>query len=211
MLVFVALNTSWFAIHAAVLGWRGLTSGGPQQFSRVFLEASGYANAGLALHMIAGAVLAVCAPLQALPALRCRWPGLHRVAGRCLAALALVTGCAGLFYIGMKGTIGGWWMSLWFALYGGALIWSAAKAFLCARKKDFGRHSAWAVRFIVLAVGSWIYRMHYVIWYAVTGGAGSTAELTGLFDRIQVFAFFVPYLLAAEIFLRRRQRCVHPS
>jgi hypothetical protein len=41
-----------------------------------------------------------------------------------------------------------------------------------------------------------------VIWEITTGGAASNDAFTGLFDRAQVVAFFVPYLLAAEIVLR---------
>ncbi|MFC3615114.1 DUF2306 domain-containing protein [Lutimaribacter marinistellae] len=206
LLTILALNVMWFVLYSAGLGLQALVADAPAALSRVFAEVPGVTDWLLALHMIAGAVLTLGAPVQALPVLRRRWPGLHRRWGYALLALALVTGCAGLAYIAGRGTVGGWWMSLWFAIYGGLIMVAAANTVYHALNKDMRRHFEWATRFVILAVGSWIFRMHYVLWFALTGGAGSTPGLTGPFDRIQVVAFFVPYLLLAEILLRRGRR-----
>lgn len=206
LLLFLLFNMAWFVLYSAQLGWQGLTDTRPQDLSRVFLTDTPIANTLLALHMITGALLALGAPLQALPILRHRWPVLHRRHGYYIFALACGTGLAGLLYILMNGTVGGWWMSLWFALYGLAMLWSAANTIYYALDKDMSRHFAWATRLVILAVGSWIYRMHYALWFALTDGAASNPAFTGLFDRVQVIAFFVPYLLLAEILLRRGSR-----
>lgn len=203
LLLFLAFNTLWFIVHSVALGWGGLTSAQPGALSRVFVDAPPLASAALALHMVTGAILTLGAPLQATPLVRRRWPGLHRRLGYVLVTLALVTGFAGLLYIAANGTVGGAWMSFWFAVYGLAVIWCAANTVYFAIDKDMRRHFAWATRLVILAVGSWIYRMHYGLWYAATGGLASNDAFTGLFDRVQVVAFFVPYLLIAEIFLRR--------
>ena len=208
LLIFLAFNTVWFFLHSVNLGWRGLISDDPGQFSRVFLDGTPMANAALALHMITGALLTIGAPIQALPVLRRKWPGLHKRSGYALVALALLTGFAGLFYILVRGTVGGWWMSLWFAIYGCAVLWSAVNTLRHAVARNLERHFRWATRLVILAVGSWIYRMHYVVWYALTGGLASNEALTGPFDRIQVVAFFVPYLLISEFFLRRETKPV---
>lgn len=210
ILVVLALNTGWFVVYSGDLGLRGLLAKAPAEVSRVFQNDSVLANAGLALHMIAGAVLTFGAPLQALPIVRHRWPGLHRRFGYVLFVLAVATGLGGLIYISLNGTIGGWWMSLWFAVYGAAMIWTAVNTVYYAIAKDLRRHFAWALRLVILAVSSWIYRMHYAIWYAATGGIASNTDFTGLFDQIQVVAFFVPYLLIAEIVLRWRDKRRRP-
>lgn len=211
LLLVLAMNTGWFVVYSADLGLRGLISQAPYEISRVFQDDGILANAGIALHMIAGAVLTFGAPIQALPIVRRRWPGLHRRFGYVLFVLAIATGLGGLVYIMLNGTIGGWWMSLWFAIYGAAVIWTAVNTVYYAMDKDLRRHFVWAVRLIVLAVGSWIYRMHYALWYAATGGVASNEEFTGLFDQIQVLAFFVPYLLIAEIVLRWRDARRRPT
>ncbi len=204
LLLLLALNTTWFVWHSARLGWQGLAAESAAEISRVFFDGALWANIAIAVHMIAGACLTMAAPLQALPFLRQRWPALHRRMGYTLFCLALATGIGGLFYIGAQGTVGGPWMSFWFAVYGCALIAAATGTVYYATEKDWSRHFAWATRLIVLAVGSWIYRMHYGIWYATTGGLHTNETFTGLFDRMQVFAFFVPYLILAELLLRRK-------
>ena len=96
LLLVLALNTGWFVLYSGDLGLRGLLSEVPGEVSRVFLDAGIAANAGIALHMIAGAVLTFGAPLQALPIVRRRWPGLHRRFGYVLFVLAIGTGLGGL-------------------------------------------------------------------------------------------------------------------
>ena len=202
LLLLLALNTTWFVWHSARLGAQGLAADNPGDVARVFFDDTFLANAAIALHMIAGAILTIGAPLQALPFLRRKWPAVHRRLGYTLFALAVLTGFGGLVYIGANGTVGGPWMSFWFAVYGVALILAASGTVYYAIAKDWSRHFAWATRLVILAVGSWIYRMHYGIWYASTGGLETNESFTGLFDQVQVFAFFVPYLLIAEAFLR---------
>lgn len=203
LLLILAANTGWFVAYSAGLGLEGLRSDAPATVSRVFADGAPLTNAALALHMLAGALVTVGAPLQALPILRYRWRRLHRRLGYTLLVLATITGLGGLVYIGVRGTVGGAWMSLWFAIYGLALMGCAAATVYAALDKDMESHFAWATRFVILAVGSWIYRMHYGLWFMLTGGTGSAPDFTGLFDQVQVFAFFVPYLLAAELLLRR--------
>jgi uncharacterized membrane protein len=146
LLLFLAFNTTWFVLYSAQLGLQALLSDTPETLSRVFRRDSPLSGAGLALHMIAGGLLCLFAPLQALPVLRNRWPQIHRRLGYVLISLALITGIAGLFYITVQGTIGGWWMSLWFSLYGLALMWSALRTAQCAIRKDRRAHQIWATR-----------------------------------------------------------------
>lgn len=204
LLLILALNTTWFVAYSAQLGLRGLLSDTPTTVNRVFFADTALANVAMAIHMIAGALLTIGAPIQALPFLRRRWPRVHHRLGYTLFGLAILTGIGGLIYIAANGTIGGGWMSLWFAIYGAAIILCAVKTVSHARSRNFDRHFEWATRLVILAVGSWIYRMHYGLWYLATDGLGSNRAFTGPFDLIQVFAFYVPYLLIAEVFLRRR-------
>jgi len=155
-------------------------------------------------HMFVGGVLTLLAPLQLIPQIRARVPRLHHVIGYVVAPLALLTSLGGLIYIAAHGTIGGPLMSVGFALYGLLLGLAAVQTVRFARRRD-PQHQIWALRLIILALASWIYRIHYGIWYAATGGAASTPEFTGLFDQVQTFAFYLPYLILLEIWWRRRQ------
>jgi uncharacterized membrane protein len=200
------LSAWWFVEYSAGLGWAGLTRDlwPESRFDRPDAPLS----AAIFVHMIAGAAITALAPLQLLPVIRRRAPVLHRWFGRAIVAAALATGVAGLVWIAAEGTIGGAWMSVWFALYGVAMIVAAAQAVRFARAGAMGRHRDWALRLFVLAMGSWAYRIHYGLWWAATDGAATNDAFTGLFDRVNVVAFFVPYLLLLEAGLawwRRRE------
>lgn len=192
-----------FVLYAAGLGWTGLWQDlWPE--SRFDPPGQGL-SAAVFLHMIAGAAITAIVPLQVLPGPRARWPWLHRWTGRAMVSLALITSAAGLVWIAAEGTIGGWQMSAAFALYGVLLAVAAVEAWRHARAGRFQRHRRWALRFAVLAMASWLYRVHYTLWYLATGGAGSAADFSGPFDRVQNLAFFVPYLILLELWFRRER------
>ncbi|MHA6344743.1 DUF2306 domain-containing protein [Roseivivax sp. CAU 1761] len=191
-----------FGLHAAGFGLRGLVAdlSGETRFFTTPLP-----NLLIFGHMAAGALATLLAPLQLVAPLRRRWPALHRRCGYAVLAAALVTGAGGLGYIALRGTIGGAPMSAGFALYGALLILAAIQTARHARARDLARHRAWALRLTVLALGSFLYRLHYWVWYAATGGHASNAAFTGAFDLANLVAFYLPYLAVLEIVLRRRR------
>ncbi|WP_415920600.1 DUF2306 domain-containing protein [Tateyamaria sp. SN6-1] len=204
-LLFLAVQEfSWYAL------WRGV--GGLSGDAAARGRLAGTATSDLAIfgHMVLGGVITLLAVVQWAGPLRRRWPRLHRVSGRTLAPLALITAVSGLIYIALRGTIGGPIMSVGFALYGGLMAVAAVQTYRHARAHAIDAHRAWGLRLIVLCLGSWIYRVHYGIWYGITctwGEAtcrlGSRSDFSGVFDQIQVFAFYLPYLLIVEWHLRR--------
>ena len=121
-----------------------------------------------------------------------------------LVAGALLTGAAGCAFILTRGTIGGRWMDAGFLLYGALMMLAAVQAWRFARAGRFVPHRAWALRLFVLVLGSWLYRVHYGLWYLATDGLASNPEFTGTFDSVQNFAFYLPYLVLLEIWLRTR-------
>lgn len=204
-LAMVALLALPFALYAARFGASGLAT---DLAGTTYLHTPGdwRPNLGIFLHMLSGAAITVLAPLQLVPAVRRRWPGVHRASGYALAALALLTALGGLLFIALRGTIGGPPMDLAFAAYGALLLLAACEAPRHARHRDWARHRRWALRLAVLALGSWLYRLHYALWYAATGGLASEPDFSGAFDQVALWAFFLPYLLALEGWLRREGR-----
>ncbi|WP_158966756.1 DUF2306 domain-containing protein [Chachezhania sediminis] len=205
-----------FVLKAAGWGWAGLgaTLGAAPLAEPTHLFRTGPGPSNLAsnlamfLHMGLGAALTLLVPLQTLGAIRRRWPAVHRTIGWIVAPLALVTSVAGLSYILVRGTVGGPLMNLGFGLYGVLLAFCAVQTLRFARARDLQAHRAWAIRLILLALGSWLYRLHYTLWYIFTGGLWSAPDFSGAFDKIQLFAFYLPYLLLAQILIRRRPRSI---
>lgn len=204
-LLFVAVQG--FAWHAVARGVLALT-GEAEALGR--LAGSLTSNIAIFLHMILGGVATILAVLQWAGPVRARWPRVHRVAGRVLAPLALLTGIGGLTYIGLRGTIGGWPMNVGFGLYGALMVAAAIQTPRLARAGDYARHRRWGIRLIVLVLGSWIYRVHYGLLYGITCsmgeaycGMGSRSDFGGPFDLVMNFAFYLPYLALAEVWIRR--------
>lgn len=188
-----------FAIHSMQRG-SAASLGDIEAIGRLFGPVR-WSDYGLYLHMITGGVLTALTALQLLTPVRRRWPGVHRASGRVMVGLSLITALTGLVYIGVNGTIGGPMMNVGFALYGALMAIAAVQTFRLAYARRIPAHREWALRLAVLALGSWLYRVHYGIWEMATGGIASTPEFTGTFDRTQNFAFFVPYLLLLELLL----------
>jgi len=200
VLVLLALP---FALHSLSFGLRGLNS---DLSGRTYLFSSTHpvSNGAIFGHMMAGAAITLLAPLQLVGPLRARFPAVHRFTGYVFFACAVATAAGGLAYIVTRRTIGGPLMDYAFAGYGLCVLLAAFQTVRYARARDFGRHQRWALRLFVLAIGSWLYRAHYHLWVGLTGGVGIEPGFTGPFDQVQVFAFYVPYLVALELFFRMR-------
>lgn len=193
-----------FVVHGFGMIGLGLSHNAPAQ-SYLFADGQSVGNAAMILHIFAGTVLVTLVPLQLIRPLRQRFNGFHRALGTMLIALALITGLAGMTYIPLRGTIGGPDMSAGFFLYGLCLFTSALMLARMAIIRDRAGHWAWGLRLFWLALGSWLYRVHYTLWYLLTGGIGSEPDFSGPFDLVQNFAFFVPYLLIVQIWIMRNR------
>ncbi|MBO9433945.1 DUF2306 domain-containing protein [Ruegeria sp. R13_0] len=204
VLVLFYLTLLPFVVHGFGMIGIGLSENASRQ-SYLFADDARVGNAAMMLHIGAGTVLVALVPLQLIRAVRLRFNRFHRMLGAVLIALALVTGLAGMTYIPLRGTIGGPVMSAAFFLYGLCLFTSALMLARMARVRNRAGHWAWGLRLFWLALGSWLYRVHYTLWYLLTGGVGSEPDFSGPFDLVQNFAFFVPYLLMVQIWILRKR------
>lgn len=208
-LALLTLLSAPFVAYAAHFGLRGLFS---DLSAETYLYTAGrwLPNIALFSHMMGGAVVTALVPLQLYTGLRRKWLRAHRWAGRLIVLLSLAAAVGGLTFIATRGTIGGWLMDVAFAAYGLCLAVAAVQTLRHARRGRIAAHREWALRLFVLALASWLFRLHYVVWFLLTDGLGSEPDLTGPFDRVQLFAFFVPYLLALEIHLCWQRRRAAP-
>lgn len=195
-----------FAIYALERGTAVLAPA-EQATSRFFHADDPFGTAGIYGHMVTGGLITLLAPVQLVTHFRQRWPALHRALGRLVATLAAATAVGGLGYIALHGTIGGALMDIGFGLYGGLMLLSAGMTVRYAVRRD-PRHRLWAERLVILALASWLYRVHYGIWEIATGGIGTRPDFSGLFDQVQVFAFYLPYL-AIHAWLWQSRTAVH--
>jgi hypothetical protein len=90
-------------------------------------------------------------------------------------------------------------------MYGALMVAAAVQTVRHAMARRIDIHRAWAIRLFTLAVGSWLYRMCYGFWFLLAGETGHTDDFRGWFDYIMDFAFFIPPLIIAELFIRARR------
>lgn len=195
----LALMTAPFVYYAGGFGLAGLTRdlSGETRFAD---EGDPLGAGAIFLHMAAGAGLVLLSLAQ--PATARRWPRAHRAGGRMAVALALTAAVGGLVFIAVRGTVGGPHMDVAFSVYGLLMGLAAVQTARAAAAGRIAEHRAWALRLFVLALASWLYRVHYGVWELATGGLGREPDFSGLFDQIQLWAFFAPYLIGLEIYLR---------
>lgn len=204
-LLVLALFILGFAAYSLRFGLRGISLDLSDE-TYIYTPDSAFTNIAIFSHMILGALAMLLVPFQPIERIRRRYPLLHRIAGRVIVVASIAVALGGLAYIAIRGTIAGPLMDAGFALYGALMLGCAIQTLRHARARNAALHSAWALRLFVLVMGSLIFRLHYVIWYSLTDGLWSNEQLTGGFDQVQYIAFYLPYLLALEIWLRRRAR-----
>lgn len=167
-----------------------------------FVPGDSGGNLFFAVHVLMAAVITFGGLVQLLPAIRNRWPMVHRWNGRLYLVSALTLALGGLWLTWGRGT--------WLTLTGGIgitldavlILAFAAMAWRAARARRFVEHRRWAIRLFVVASAVWFMRVGYLAWGLATGGAGIGKAMDGPFDIFLAFANSLLPLAVAELYLR---------
>lgn len=159
-------------------------------------------NLFFAAHVLMAAVITFAGLIQLVPAIRGRWPALHRWNGRLYLASALMLALGGLWLTWVRGT----WLNLTGAigisLDAVLILTFAALAWRAARARAFAAHRRWALRLFAVASAVWFMRVGYMAWGIATGGAGIGKAMDGPFDLFLAFANSLLPLAVTELYLR---------
>jgi uncharacterized membrane protein len=110
------------------------------------LDAHFLAHRALTLvHVLPGMLFMLLGPLQFLPGLRSRHPGVHRWSGRLFLAASAVLGVAGL-RLALGETVGGVDEKAAILLFGTFFLFALAKALRHALRREFDQHREWMIR-----------------------------------------------------------------
>ncbi|UKK83456.1 DUF2306 domain-containing protein [Sphingopyxis sp. BSN-002] len=163
-------------------------------------DASG--NLFFAAHVLMAAVITFGGLVQLVPAIRSRWPAVHRWNGRLYLLSALALALGGLWLTWGRGTwlnlIGAFGISLDALL----ILAFAAMAYRTARARRFADHRRWALRLFAVASAVWFMRVGYMAWGIASGGAGIGKAMDGPFDIFLAFANSLLPLAVTELYLR---------
>ncbi|MEN0004104.1 MAG: DUF2306 domain-containing protein [Bacteroidota bacterium] len=205
----VWISSFLFGLFILSFYFVALLEGNTAQWNKVlpglYDEGTRSATIGIGIHFAAGGIILILGSIQLIEQVRVRFPMVHRWLGRVYVLASLLTALGGLAFIFIKGTIGGLVMDIGFACYGLLMLLAAVETYRHARARRFEQHRAWAIRLFALAIASWLYRMDYGFWFLLADRLGHNSTFTGPFDYFMDFWFYLPNLLVAEVFIRRKQ------
>ena len=154
-------------------------------------------TAAIVAHVAGGMIALLLGPIQFLPALRRRWPRVHRWLGRGYLAGIGLGGLAGLWMAHLA--YGGPVAQLGFAALALAWLTTSFQAFARIRAGDVAAHRAWMVRSFALTFAAVMLRLELPLLAAV-GMSFEAAYAT------VAWACWVPSLLVVELVLARGRR-----
>lgn len=219
----------WFAIAAAgqiaffiyIAGLYGVATatGAWSRWNAIMhhglVSGDGTGNASLIVHVLLAGVLTFGGLMQLTPAIRARWPRLHRWNGRVYLVTACIVALTGLYLTWARPPFGGTGAGLSITGNAAAILICGALAWRAARAGDFEVHWRWAVRLFLVVSGVWFMRVFMMSWALSTGAAGMTNAFNGPADRaIQLGSYLLPlavfqiYLMARESNARARWAAV---
>ncbi|NIJ39141.1 hypothetical protein FHR22_003875 [Sphingopyxis panaciterrae] len=159
-------------------------------------------NLFFAAHVLMAAVISFGGLVQVVPAIRGRWPAVHRWNGRLYLICALALALGGLWMTWGRGTWLNYIGAIGITLDALLILGFAAMAWRAARARRFADHRRWAIRLFAVASAVWFMRVGYMAWGLATGGAGIGKAMDGPFDLFLAFANSLLPLGLAELYLR---------
>lgn len=156
-----------------------------------------FAQAGWAVpaHFFAAGLALLLAPLQLSPALRARWPGLHRIGGGLYICAVAIGGVSGLLLA--PRAQGGWATGSSFLLLGVLWLIFTGIALTRALQGRIAEHRRWMLRSVAMTFGAVTLRIYLGLGIAVLGLPFATAYLAA------AWLCWPVNLLLIERYLRR--------
>ena len=142
---------------------------------------------------------------QLVPALRRRWPTLHRWNGRVFLSVALVVTLTGFYLVWVRGSQLGPASNLSISLNGLLIVVFALLAWRSARARDFAAHRRHALRAYLLVNGVWFLRIGIMLTGLVLAPLGIKIDYTGApFILVSFGSWVVPMAVLALYFSAER-------
>ena len=153
------------------------------------------------LHLMPGILFTLLGPLQLTPAIRLRWPAVHRWSGRVFIASGILIAISALIMAMLFPVVVNRFVTAANYIFGIALIISLIMAFRAIVQRDFACHRAWMIR--AYAIGLSVATMR-VIFFSLFF---LLAEFKDAYIPPLVWCTFLTHLMVAELIVRGgRQR-----
>jgi Predicted membrane protein (DUF2306) len=127
-------------------------------------------NAAVISHILLAVIIMLGGALQLMPAIRRRFPSVHRGVGRSYVIAVTLTSLAGLYMVWARGSSERLSQHIAISLNALILTVSALLAWRAARARDFASHRRWALRAYLAANGVFFFRLGVFLWLVVNQG-----------------------------------------
>ncbi|WP_374571285.1 DUF2306 domain-containing protein [Phenylobacterium sp.] len=163
-------------------------------------------DAVFAAHVLLASVVTLGGLMQLAPALRRRWPGLHRWTGRAFIVIAIFMALSGMWLSLVRGSSLSA-VSTTAILVNALLILAfAGLAWREALKRRFEAHRRWAMRTFMVVSGVWFLRVGIMGWVVVNQGpVGMNDTLSGPADIVLTFGSYLIPLAVLELYFAARR------
>jgi uncharacterized membrane protein len=177
-------------------------------FTNGYIPGFSMGNTAVIMHVASAVVIMLAGAVQLVPQVRNRFPVFHRWNGRIYMLTALTLSVAGLYMTWIRGSVGDLSVHLASTL-GALLIWlCGGMALRYALARDFRTHRRWALRFFLVASGSWFFRIGFFLSFLIFKGPFGFDPVTfrGPFLTFMSFAQYLIPLAVIELYLRAQDR-----
>ncbi|MDO9336125.1 MAG: DUF2306 domain-containing protein [Caulobacter sp.] len=164
-------------------------------------------NGVFAAHVLLASVVTLAGLMQLLPALRRRWPGVHRWTGRGFIVIAVFMALSGVWLSVARGTYLSVVSAVAILINGALILVFAALAWRHAVKRRFEAHRLWAMRTFMVVSGVWFLRVGLMGWVIVNRGpVGMTRTMSGPADIVLTFGSYLIPLALLELYVAAGRR-----
>lgn len=161
-----------------------------------------------AAHVLLASVVTLGGLMQLIPALRSRWPRVHRWTGRVFIVISLFMSLSGMWLTLVRGTFLSAVSEAAILINAVLILVFAALGWRAALKRRFEVHRRWAMRIFMVVSGVWFLRVGNMGWVVLNQGpVGMDGTLSGPTDIVLVFgSYLIPLTLLELYFATQRSR-----
>lgn len=164
-------------------------------------------NVQFLCHALLGGLVTLAGLWQLVPALRRRWPAVHRWNGRLFLGIALVVTLTGFYLVWLRGSRLGIGSDLSISLNGVLIVGFAVLAWRSARRRDFATHRRHALRAWLLVNGVWFLRIGIMLAGLLLTPLGIRIDYQGpVFIGLSVASWLLPLAVLELYFRAERSR-----
>ncbi|MBO9544394.1 DUF2306 domain-containing protein [Caulobacter sp.] len=197
-MVFIGFILAFYGVRTATGNFAGWND---KPLIDGYIQGDNLGNVVFAAHVLLASVVTLCGLMQLVPALRRKWPRLHRWSGRTFMVIALFMALSGVWLAVVRGTYLSVISAVAILINAVLILVFVALAWRHAIKRRFEQHRRWAMRTFMAVSGVWFLRVGIMGWIVINRGpVGMTDKMSGPTDIVLTFGSYLIPLAVLELY-----------